>query len=174
MFSTDTQSYHSLLYLFDLDQWFSAQMPEEYNVARSGPRHTALHDLTQVLDARALPISIEVYRNFEKIITSKNRHILFESYYYPNAYSFPNNQIPSKPNFIMKRFFLRNHYNVLNLFKMFFPWVLVMTLTMALIKNNLLIAPKQHQENLVIPGKEYPIDFQLKSKKLHVKVASGK
>ncbi|KAI5755330.1 hypothetical protein M8J77_016033 [Diaphorina citri] len=74
----------------------------------------------------------------------------------------------------MKRFFLRNHYNVLNLFKMFFPWVLVMTLTMALIKNNLLIAPKQRQENLVIPGKEYPIDFQLKSKKLNVKVASGK
>ncbi|XP_026681685.1 protein ELYS isoform X3 [Diaphorina citri] len=88
MFSTDTQSYHSLLYLFDLDQWFSAQMPEEYNVARSGPRYTALHDLTQVLDARALPISIEVYRSFEKIITSKNRHIQFESYYYPNAYSF--------------------------------------------------------------------------------------
>ncbi|KAI5721765.1 hypothetical protein M8J77_025392 [Diaphorina citri] len=43
---------------------------------------------SEVLDARALPISIEVYRSFEKIITSKNRHIQFESYYYPNAYSF--------------------------------------------------------------------------------------
>ncbi|KAI5711788.1 hypothetical protein M8J75_003147 [Diaphorina citri] len=51
MFSTDTQSYHSLLYLFDLDQWFSAQMPEEYDVARSGPRYTALHDLTQALES---------------------------------------------------------------------------------------------------------------------------
>ncbi|KAL1451739.1 hypothetical protein WDU94_006089 [Cyamophila willieti] len=87
MYSAQSASYRAILYLFDLNQWFSAQMPDEYS-ARSGPRYTAQHDLTQVLDARSLPISIDVIQSPDNVFICKNPRIQFDSYYHPNAYSF--------------------------------------------------------------------------------------
>uniref|UniRef100_A0A8D8W3T5 Protein ELYS n=1 Tax=Cacopsylla melanoneura TaxID=428564 RepID=A0A8D8W3T5_9HEMI len=90
MYSAQSDSYRVLLYLFDLNQWFSAQMPDEYS-ARSGPRYTAQHDLTQVLDARSLPISIDIIQSPDNVFICKNPRIQFDSFYHPNAYSFRSN-----------------------------------------------------------------------------------